>query len=152
MSKKTNAALNEVVDENEDLSTILDFSEDIADAEAPDPLPEREYKALITKSESRLSAKGRRMAAVTFTIPPEEYPADYPLENAPEGKQVTHYIMADDNPQDRYRMKKFCETIGAPMARSLNVGSWLGLEASIQIKHEEYEGVKRERVAKVDRA
>ncbi len=71
MAKKDNVSL---VDEEED--GIIEFSENIADAEAPEPLPEREYNASIEKVSREQSSKGSTYAAVSFRVNEEDYPAD----------------------------------------------------------------------------
>jgi putative intracellular protease/amidase len=129
---------------------ILAFSEDIGEAEAPEPLPERDYPATIEKVDGTKTTKdGRRMVAVTFKISEEDYPADYDAGNAPGGTSLTHFLMADDVQASRHRMRRFCEAIGAPMGKQIRVTEWIGLRASLGIKHEEYEGVNRAKISKV---
>lgn len=138
-------------DDNEE--GILSFSEDIGEAEAPEPLPVSDYPATITKVDGTKTTKdGRRMVAVTFQISEEDYPADYDVGNAPGGTSLTHYLMADDTAASRHRIRRFCEAIGAPMGKQLRVNEWMGLNAALSIAHEEYEGVNRARIAKVQEA
>ena len=79
-----------MVDDTEGMPSILEFSEDIADAEPPEPLPVGEYRGQIIGTETRMSQKDTKYVAVTWLIPPEEYPADYDPSNAPDGKQVMY--------------------------------------------------------------
>lgn len=147
MAKKK---VEEVMDSTDDLMSIVEFSENIADAEEPEPLPESEYPAEITAAEVKTSAtKGTKYASVTFRIQEQDYPADFPAENAPGGKNVRFMVGMEDNPPARFRLKRFLEAVGAPRSKRINVTEWIGLSAKVTIKHDEYEGVVREQVARV---
>ena len=146
MAKKDNVSL---VDD-EDMDSIIEFSENIADAEAPEPLPEREYVASIESVTREKSQKGAAYAAVNFHIAEEDYPADYDINNAPGGKKIRHMIMLTDDAPTRHRLRKFSEAIGAPMAKRIDLSQWVGLQAKVTIKHGTYEGVKREKISKVE--
>lgn len=147
---KNKEALNELDDE--DTGSLIEFSEDISEAEAPEPLPERDYPSTISKVETRTSAKGNTYLAVFFRIEEEDYPADYDPNNNPGGAEIMHMLGIDDNARSRFRMRKFCEAIGAPMSRQINTQDWVGLGATVSIKHDTYEGVTREKIAKVSAA
>lgn len=136
---------------DDDDVSLLEFSEDISEAEAPEPLPEREYPAVVKKAEVKLSGKGTRYIEVMFFIDESDYPADYDVSLAPGGKDVRFILGAEDNPQSRHRMRKFCEAVGAPMSRTIRVADWEGLRGKVAIKHDEYEGIKREKIQRVDR-
>lgn len=147
MAKKDNVSL---VDD-EDMDSIIEFSENIADAEAPEPLPEREYVASIeAASREKSPTKGTIYASVTFHINEEDYPADYDTNNAPGGKKIRHIVGLTDDAPSRHRLRKFSEAIGAPMAKRIDLSQWVGLQAKVTIKHDTYEGVKREKIIKVD--
>lgn len=135
---------------SEEIMSIVEFSEDISDAEAPEPLPAGEYPATIRGAEVKISQRGTKYAAVTFIVAPEEFPADYPIENAPDGKVIVYRRCSmEDNPQARYMLRNFCEAIGATPSKRIDVNEWTGLSAVIQIENEEYEGVSREQIARV---
>lgn len=146
MVKKDQVSL---VDDDEN-DSIIEFSENIAEAEAPEPLPEREYVASIESVKRETSQKGTVYAAPIFFVKEEDYPADYDVNNAPGGKKIRHMVMLSDDGPSRHRLRKFCEAIGAPMSKRIDLSQWVGLEAKITIKHDTYEGVTRERISKVD--
>lgn len=147
MAKKDNVSL---VDD-EDMDSIIEFSENIADAEAPEPLPEREYVATIEAATRETSTtKGTKYAKVIFHIAEEDYPADFDINNAPGGKKVQHIVGLSDDAPTRHRIRKFSEAIGAPMAKRIDLAQWVGLQAKVTIKHDTYEGVKREKISKVE--
>lgn len=150
MAKK--AAAVDLVQDDEDIDSIISFSEDITDAEAPEPLPEREYPATIVEVTRQDSKAGDPMAVVKWKISEDDYPADYDAGNAPGGKTLTQYVLMQDTPAGRHRSRRYCEAIGAPTSKRLDVKSWVGLNATVTVKHEEYEGVNRERISKVDAA
>jgi hypothetical protein len=133
--------------------SIVEFSEDISQAEAPEPLPVGEYPATIRAVEVKLSQRGTKYAAVSFMVSPDEFPADYPVENAPDGKTIVfRRCSLEDNPQARYMLRNFCEAIGAAASKRIDVNEWIGLDAVINIEHDEYEGVKREQITRVNPA
>lgn len=140
-----------LVDDDE-VDSIIEFSENIADAEAPPPLPEREYPATITKASREASQKGTSYAKIFFRINEEDYPADFDVNMAPGGKEIMHIIGLEDNAVARHRLRKFCEAIGYPASKRINLADWIGLNAKIEVKHDSYEGVLREKIKKVDLA
>jgi len=139
---------------SEELPTIVDYSEDISDAEQPEPLPMGDYPITIRTTEARESVNsGRRYADIACYIAPEDYPPDYPTENAPDGKTI-HYrrISLEDGPQERFRMRRFCEAIGAPMSTRIDLNDWLNLEATAVVDVVEYEGMLREEIRRLEAA
>lgn len=153
MAKAAKAAPVDLTEDDASDGALYSFSEDIGDAEAPEPLPERAYPATITDVEDRQTQDGRPMVQVKYRINEEDYPADYDPGNAPGGKTLSQFLMMDDSAQTRFRLRRFCEAIGAPMSRNMNPKrDWLNLACSVTVKHEEYEGVNRERVQKVEAA
>lgn len=130
--------------------TIVEYSADISDAEAPEPLPVGEYAASIRAADVRVSSKDTRYYAVQFHVSPDEFPADYPTDIAPDGKLLTfRRLSAEDNQLARFNVRKFCEAVGATMSKKVDTNEWVGLEARIQIEHDTYEGVTRENITRV---
>ncbi len=144
------AAANPTTDDDE-IPSIMEYSEDIAGAEAPPALPVRDYEATIRKAEVRIGqASGNRYVAVHFHIPTEDYPADFDTENAPDGTTIIYRrVPFEDNAQSRFRMRQFCEAIEAPMSRSVDVNDWIGLSGKVSVVHERYEGVERATIIRV---
>jgi len=136
----------------DEISSIVEFSVNLKDAEQPDPLPIREYTAAIRGAEVRLSQRGTKYADVAFFVSPDQYPVDY-TDGNPDGT-VLHYrrVSLEDNPQSRYAARRFCEAIGAPLGKKVDVTEWVGLEATIETGHETYEGVTRPVILRVREA
>lgn len=137
---------------SEEFGSILDFSSDIGDAEAPAALAAGDYPMTITGADVGVSqGSGKRRVDVTFHIEPEDFPADYPdAESFPDGKDVHFYVSVEDTAATRFRLRKFCEAIGAPMSSRLDVNEWVGKKAIGTIEQDEFEGVPRERIRKVE--
>lgn len=138
-----------------DTASIVEFSEDISSAEAPDPLPIGDnYPMEITKVLVGPSkSSGRMQAAVNFLVSPEDYPADYDPANNPDGVTVTKYLSMEDNAKSRYQVRVFEETIGLPPSgRQVDTARWTGQTCLGAISHEPFEGVPRERLGKLKKA
>lgn len=135
---------------DEALPSVISFSEDINDAEAPVPLPANDYPAVIVGVTPKVSSKGTKYAEAQFRIDPADYPADFDVGNAPNGVNVFYRrVSLEDNPNARYMMKLWCTAIGAPMSKNLDMQEWVGQEAMVTVKHETYEGVTRPVIVKV---
>lgn len=131
------------------LPSVMEFSEDVTTAEAPEPLPAGEYTAEIRQVEMKTSAAGTTYAAVSFFIPADQYPADY-TDGNPDGTILVYRrVRYEDSPRGRYQTRKFCEAIGAPMGRVINAMDWIGLTAVVVIDHEQYEGELQARISRV---
>lgn len=130
---------------SEDTVSILEFSEDIGSAEAPPVLPANEYPATIEKVDVRESSSGNMMIPVTFRISADDFPADFDgAESYPDGVTITYYrLLAEDNQRARYNLRKFCETIGAKMGKTVDPNEWIGLSATLKVQPEMYEGEPR---------
>lgn len=139
-----------MVDENQVEDTIIEYSEDISDAEPPPPLPPGTYTASIRASEKRMNAKQTGFyAATTFHISPDEYPADY-VDGPPDGTSLIYRrVSVEDNPMARFGMRTFCEAIGAKMGKNIDLNSFVGLEARVEITNEMWEGFPRAQINKV---
>lgn len=129
--------------------SIMDFSEDLATAEAPPPLPAGEYPASIVKAEIKDSAKGNKYLALMFRIEPESYPADFQDGN-PEGETLAYNrVVLMDTPQGRYRARKFCESVGYTLSRQIDPNELMGLTATVGVVMGKWEGEDRAEIAKV---
>lgn len=140
--------------EDEALDSIIEFSENLEDAEAPAPIPKADYEAEIMGANKRESnTTGNRYADVVFNIPADQFPADW--EDAaeyPDGLQL-HYrrVSLEDNKRSRYNLKRFAENIGAPLAgKRADLSSWIGCRAMISIDHQpDLQGLPRAEVVMV---
>ena len=127
----------------EEFSSIVDFSIDLNKQEAPEPLPAGEYTGTIRKAEVKESQRGTMYAAVSFHIDAAQYPADF-KDGSDDGLTlIFRRVGLEDNPQARYGTKRFIESIGAPLSKKIDVNEWVGMEASLDVVLDTYEGVTR---------
>lgn len=130
--------------------TLISYSEDLGNAEAPSPLPVGQYPAEIIGAEVKTSSNtGNDYLSVQFRIHADAYPADF-TDGDPDGTVLTfNRVPVEDSPRARYRMRKFLEAVGAKTAKQVDTTELVGLTATVEIKHSEYEGEKRGEIAKV---
>jgi hypothetical protein len=131
--------------------TIMTYSTDINEAEQPDPLPYGVYPASVVSAEIKESnTTGNKYYMTSFRILPDAYPADFNADNAPDGVTLAfRRTSAEDTPVGRFQVRQHCEALGAPMSTSIDCAEWIGLNANVEIVHEEYEGVMRATIKKV---
>lgn len=131
--------------------SILQFSKNIAEQEAPPALPPGEYPAQVVAAEVRENKSGDGdHVYITWEIKPEAYPADFDASFYPEGRRVYQRLGASDIPSQRFRFKRFCEALGVPASTdTFDVGEWIGLSAILGLDVETFEEVETERVKKV---
>jgi hypothetical protein len=150
--KSTQASLASEVRKEKTMSetsSIIEFSEDIATAEAPVPLPVGDYPAEIRGATRKTSGAGNEYAQVTFFVAPEAYPADY-SEGDPDGLTLIYNrVSLLDTPAARHRLRKFLEAIGAPAGKQVDLNDWVGRSATVNVGHDTYEGETRAVVNKV---
>lgn len=131
-------------------NSILDFSEDLSNAEAPVPLPKGDYAAEIRAAERKTSATtGNDYVSVTFYIAPEQYPADY-TDGDPDGTTLTfNRVSMKDSVAGRYRLRKFIEAIGGKLGKQVDLNDWIGLTAVVTVDHREWEGAQQAEIKTV---
>ncbi len=136
--------------EQNSLPSVFEYGSNIADAQPPKPLPAGTYRGVVKMVETQRSKNsGALQAKVDFIVDPKQYPADFTDGDA-NGTLLSTYINMEDNPKANYRRRLFCEAIGAPMSKRIDVTQWMGLEAKIEVTHEDYQGLPQARVGKVN--
>jgi len=135
------------------LPSIIEFDEDIAEAEAPVPLPVGDYPAEVRGAvQKTANQSGNPYASVQFFINADAYPADY-TEGEPDGMLLTfNRVSLQNTPAGRHRLRKFLEAIGAPAGSKIDLNDWVGRTATVTISHDEWEGETRANIAKVTAA
>lgn len=131
-------------------TSIMRFSQDIATAEAPPPIPARPYRAEVIGASVRPAASsGVDYLNLQFRIPAEEYPADY-TEGDPDGTILYYNRLAvEDKPQNRYRIRRAMERLGGPLSMEIDCNALIGLWANVEVVHNEYEGEMRANISKL---
>ena len=130
---------------------ILEFSQDIGEAEAPPPLPVGEYTATVEGLEKKVSnTSGREYLGVIVRISPDDFPADFDGSLYPDGVQLNYNrLFLDDNPRNRYTMRKWCEALGAPMGKQIDPNDWIGMTLRVGISHRKWEDEDRPNIQKI---
>jgi len=130
--------------------SILTFSQDITNAEAPPPLPVGPYHAEIIGAQRRTSAtSGKDYAQIMMRINAEYYPADY-TDGDPDGTVLSYNRMQmEDNGANRHRWRLFLEKCGGPLGRSIDLNALIGLTCMVDIGHQEYEGEQRPTILRI---
>jgi hypothetical protein len=114
---------------------LLNFSSNIADAEAPPQLPAGEYKAICTAAVDKIAASsGNPMLTLTLQIPRSEFPADFDPGDGVDDLTFTMNVVARDIPADRWRMKNVCKSFGVPMTSNIDPSDFVGREARARIR------------------
>ena len=132
-----------MADDNNDMPSIVEFSMDIGQQEAPAPLPGGEYNGVVRSAIVKISQRGTKYGEVAFFIDGGQYPADF-TEGNPEGTTIMfRRVSLEDNPQARFGTRKFCEALGAPLGKRIDVSDWVGRDAQVEVGHETYEGIRR---------
>lgn len=131
------------------LSSIISYDDDLTNAERPMPLPTGVYVGEIVSTEHKQGAKASYVS-VGFSISPDQYPVDY-TDGNPDGTIINYLrVPTGKTPQQKYRMRKFCEAIGAPLGNTLDLNEWVGLAAKVTVVHEPYEGEDYAKISKVE--
>lgn len=135
-----------------ELGSIIEYSVNMEEAEAPVALPPGDYPAKVVAAENGVSqSSGKSRVDVTLRIAPEDYPADYEdAASFPDGKDVHIYPSSENNKAAQFRMRKFMEALGAKIkGNKIDPNDWIGRETIVTIERDTFEGVDRERVVKV---
>ena len=130
--------------------SILNFSQDITNAEPPPPLPVGSYPAEIIGAQKRTSAaSSKEYAQIMFRINAEAYPADY-TEGDPDGTTLMYNrLQTADTPNNRHRWKQFLRHVGASTGHSVDLNALIGLTCMVEITHQEFEGEQRAQIARI---
>lgn len=137
-----------MVNETE-LGSIIEFDEDLSNVEAPKPLPSGVYDAIIQTAEVVKSKdQTKDMIKVTFNISADQYPADY-VDGNPNGTTLSMYLMCDNSPRSKFVMKRFILAIGAPLSNRIDVTTFIGLPAKVEVATQLWQGMETARIARV---
>jgi hypothetical protein len=141
----------EIADDDE-VGSIVEYSESIADTEKPALIAKGKYEGELREVTVEVGKeKGRRYFAEVWVIPPEAFPADYDLANAPDGLVLSYNrTSAEDNQKSRFRLKEHFKALGLkPPGRQVDTGSMIGARAMLEIDYDTYEGVEREIIRRI---
>jgi len=133
---------------SEELNSIIEFDEDLSNVEAPKPLPAGTYDAVIESAETMTSNSGKPMIKVIFNISADQYPADY-VDGNPEGTKLTQYLLADNTSRSKFALKRFILAIGAPLSNKIDVTTFIGLPAKVEVGNRMWQDVEVANIVRV---
>lgn len=115
-----------LVDDTDDENSFT-FDSSLEDATAPEPLPAGEYLGRVTQMKKTIGRlNGKPQAAMTVIFDPDQFPADYPIENAPDGKVMVYYskdLSKDKN--GKWNARQLAEAFGAPLGNKISPDDYL---------------------------
>ena len=137
---------------NDDNESIIEYSEDIATTERPDPLPVGEYIADIREAKKKSGPKGA-YASIQYFISADQYPADY-TDGNPDGTTLSGYgFSLEDNARARFAVRQYFENVGLPApGKRLDLTVLVGQQVKLGVEHEPYNGAMQPRIRSVSRA
>ncbi len=137
---------------SEELGSILEYQETLANAEAPAALPAGDYPAeIVGATVGRSASSGRLNVKVDFIIKPEDFPADFEdAESYADGMTLSTYVSAEPDKKSRFKMRQFCEKIGIKPTAKIDVNDFVGKRAQVKTSVEAYEGVDQTRIRSVE--
>lgn len=131
-----------MANENEtELPSVFEMGGDVANAEAPPPLPARTYLASITAAVAKVSQNsGNTYADIEFTVSPDQYPADYSAVEPNPTKIHYRSMVIAPTARARYRWKQFGEKCRVAIGSNLDLNDFVGKMVNIKVKHRAYQG------------
>jgi hypothetical protein len=130
--------------------SIIEYSQDLTNAEQPPLLPPGAYAAEIVGATEKVSkTNGHKYLNVVARINAESYPADY-TDGDPEGIELQYnFIQLDDSPRNRFQMRRFLERVGAPLSRKVDLNDLIGRTMTVDVVHNEWNDEQRLQIARV---
>lgn len=133
------------------MSNILEFSANIADAEAPPALPAGTYEAVCVSAQPGVSkSSGNPTLPLQFKVPKSQFPADFDAGGLDEITLVLNSLTTRDTAQDRWRLKGICQALGVPMSNTLDPNDFIMKSCRLETRVAPgLDGTPRAEIAKV---
>lgn len=115
---------------------LLQFSQNIADQEAPPPLPAGEYPATcVGATEKESKSSGNPRLELVLKIARDDFPADFdPGEGVDDVTLTVNNLVVRDIPADRFRLKKYCLAFGVPMSSSIDPNDFVSRPCRVKVR------------------
>ncbi len=134
----------------EAIDSILEYSEDISDAEPAPPLPASNYPATVVGAEKAVSGVGNKYALISLRVHADDFPADFEPEEGEDGITLQYRRPSLENTRNgRHSLRRFMEAVGAPMSTRMDMADWIGLTCNITTTVDVWEGIPRANVKTV---
>lgn len=124
-----------ITDDTGDDDFVMQYDSSLDGAVAPEALPEGRYRAQIVDMRKGISQKtGKDQVYLRLVVDPEDFPADYSPENAPDGLTVNFYSQdVDDSRVGRYNMRKLCESVRAPLTQRVRKSDFINKHVLVDL-------------------
>ncbi len=133
-SKMANNTSDSIVELDMDLDSYADY----------EALPAGPFPAECILGEKRISDNGNEYFYLQFLIHPDDFPADYDRENAPEGARLTWACTSVPTAKNRRAItaaKNLLRALGMPTnVNTINAGEFEGKKCKVIINKGEYNG------------
>lgn len=114
--------------------SLIQFSQNIQDAEAPQPLPAGEYEGVCVGAVPGISkSSGNPTLPLQFKVTADQFPADFDAGGNDELNFTYNRLTTRDTAQDRFRMKNICTALGVPMSNVIDPNDFVGKRCKLQI-------------------
>jgi hypothetical protein len=131
--------------------SIIEFTRDLDEQGEPELLPTGDYPCEIAEASFRVSSTtGNTYLALRLRISPDQYPPDF-TEGDPEGVDVNYnrLVVLPETAQNRWRLKRFLNTVGAKAGKALDPSELIGLTCTLHVEQGEYDGEKQLQARKI---
>ncbi len=136
-------------------SNVLELEMNLEDFEDFEPLPPAPYPGEIQTAEMRISDKGNEYYYVVYKVTPDDFPADYSVDNAPEGLQLLYARLQKPKSNDRRSItsvKHFYRAHGMKLKTSIiDPETWKGKRAKLVLNIAQYQGEDRNNIASIEK-
>lgn len=132
------------------MSSLIQFSQNIADAEAPPQLPAGTYPAICVSAVPGISkSSGNPTLPLQFKVNKADFPPDFETD-ADEVTLIYNRLTTRDTQQDRFRMRKICETFGVAMSNAIDPNEFVMKQVRLEVvQRPDLEGNPRAEIDKI---
>ena len=126
-----------IVGDDDDEDILFQFETNIQEAERPEVLPERTYLGVVTDVRRTSTNTGKPNLTLSILIPPENYPADFKEEHAPDGVTVRFKSqdLSPDTPRGQYNSKRLAEAMKLSSTVNFKKSDFLDKRVKIEVVH-----------------
>jgi hypothetical protein len=131
--------------------SIIELGTSLGEMKEYQALPDGLYDGELQVAELKTNEKNPNgFFSLQFRISPEDFPADYDVDNAPEGVLVTYGYLAIPDGKSRKNVaafKKVAKAFGeTDKSASIDPENWIGKKVQLMLKRGEYLGSEINRI------
>lgn len=137
-----------------DDDSILTLDQNLDAFEDFEILPKGSYPGECTVAERRISDSGNEYFYTMWKIDPSDYPADYDVENAPEGTILNYSRVQVPTANDRRsitNVKKLMRAMGLSLSTAtIDCEAWVGQKATLVVGKQKFNGEDRSSILSIE--